>query len=171
MKKLSVLYTLLLCLSIPALSQTTDNKDIEKKELEKLLEERKAKFDSYSESLEKHSGIFGNKTKNDIKNSNQVLINIVQTDNRIISKLYNVLDLGGFQKVTMSYDIKSREEKLASLVLATDTLSKQLETLKSSNHALQSRTLRLQWLLCILSFVALWFLYRLRRIKNQQVTS
>jgi len=42
---------------------------MEKERLKELLDERKEKFDSYFSSIEKRSGIFGNKTKKDMQKS------------------------------------------------------------------------------------------------------
>ncbi len=151
MKKIVLFLLVLIQLSIHAIAQ--EDKDMDRKELKELLDNRKAKFDSYSLSLEKHSGIFGNKTKNDVKKSNEVLIEIVKTDNRIISTLYRVVDFRTYEKVNMNYDIHKSDEVLNNLRLATDTLSKQVEALTTLNHTLKSRSNRLEWLIYALSFL------------------
>jgi hypothetical protein len=169
MKRIVFLSSLLLMVALQAISQTA--KDADKKELEGLLQERKTKFDAYSASLEKHSGIFGNKTKADIKNSSQVLIDIVKADNRIISTLYRVVDFRNYEKVNTGYDLQKKDETLTNLLHATDTLSKQVEVLKQTNHDLQSKSTRLQWLLFLLSALAIWRYITLWRKKSTAAES
>ena len=108
-----------------------------------LLEERKQKFDSYSVSLEKNSGIFGNKTKKDNRRSNEVLIEIVKTDNRIISALNRVADFKDFEKVNLTYDVAANTDQLNNLLQATDTLSKQVDYLTTANKQLELKNQQL----------------------------
>src|SRR4051812_44629981 len=103
--KIAIFLISFVCMLMSGAMAQTGASDIDKAELKSLLEERQAKFNSYSASLEKRSGIFGNKTKNDIKKSSEVLIDLVKADNRIISTLYRV-DFRTYQKVNMYYDMQ-----------------------------------------------------------------
>ncbi len=143
-----------------AYGQGTDRKD-----LHDLVEVRRQKFDSYSHSLEKRSGIFGNKTKKDLERSNAVLIEIVETDNRIIGLLNRVIDFKSYEKVNRNYDWLQNNDQVNNLRLATDTLTKQVDTLAIVNASLKSKTKKLRWLAYILSGLLVWSLVS-RRKKN-----
>jgi hypothetical protein len=122
------------------------NKTAATAELQNLLNERKQKFDSYSESLDKRSGFFGGKSKADIQRSNEVLIDIVKTDNKIISALNRVADFRTFEKVNMNYDMAKCNEQLSNLRHAVDTLNKQLTVLAAANASLKNKSGGFQWL-------------------------
>jgi hypothetical protein len=141
------------------------NNDVlkDRKDLQNLLLERSQKFDTFTSSLEKRSGIFGNKTKKDIGRSNEVLIEIVKTDNRIISTLNRVIDFRNFEKTNMNYDVMQQNQNHDNLLHATDTLSKQVTALTAVNKSLKTKSQKLQWLswlLFILSGVLGYMMFR-----------
>lgn len=136
-----------------------------RQELQNLLNERKEKFDAYTNSLEKRSGIFGGKSKADVQRSNEVLIDIVKTDNKIISTLNRVSDFRTFEKVNMNYDLIKCNEQLSNLRNAVDTLNKQLIVLTAANASLKNKSGGFQWLIYgLLSAIAVLviLLYRKR---------
>ena len=104
---------------------------MEKKKLYDLLEQRKQRFNSYSSSIEKRSGIFGNKTKKDIQQSNEILREIVRTDNDIINVLNRAVDFKTYEKVNLNYNVNENSQQLENLTRATDTLEKQVIDRKS----------------------------------------
>jgi hypothetical protein len=126
----------------------------DKKELHDLLEERRQKFDAYSMSIEKRSGIFGNKTKGDIKKSNEVLQEIVGTDNKIIRSLNRVVDFRNYEKVSMNYDLRDRDQTLTNLQAAVDTLAKQTDTLTLSNEKLKAKLVARNFLMFFFMFLS-----------------
>ncbi|PWS33456.1 hypothetical protein [Pedobacter paludis] len=78
-----------------------------------LLAERSAKFGQYDESLNQRTGIFGWQTKRDIKNSNEILRQVVLTDNNIFKELKVLMDykdLQNQQKVAVADDSQERIE-------------------------------------------------------------
>ncbi len=149
------------CIAIAVLSLKASEADTAfkyRKELKGLLEERHQKFDSYSQSLEQRSGIFGNKTKRDIKESNKVLIEIVKTDNRIISTLNRVLDYRNYEKINLNYSMSDTKLHREKLLQATDTLEKQVKMLSSTNAVLKKSNHKLQFGLYFLLAVLLVFI-------------
>jgi hypothetical protein len=130
----------------------------DRKDLQILLQERREKFDSYTSSLEKHSGIFGNKTKKDIQASNEVLINIVETDNRIISTLYRVMDLRNFEKSNKTFDAIKQNQNYENLLNATDTLSRQVVSLSAKNKILKQKALKFQVLFYAITALLIYML-------------
>ncbi len=147
-----------------ATGQSTDRND-----LHDLINLRREKFDSYSRSIEKKSGFFGNKTKKDIQHSNDVLTEIVETDNRIIGLLNRVVDFKSYEKVNRNYDLLQNDERLNNLRQATDTLTKQVDGLVITNASLKSKTTRLKWILFILSALLFWSLVSLRKKKMAEM--
>ena len=147
-----------------------DTSGFYRKELQQLLQARQEKFASYSKSLEQRSGIFGNKTKNDIKESNQVLINLVKTDNHIIEVLNRVVDFRNYEKVTMNYDIIENKHHLKNLLQATDTLSKQVTVLTDSNSKLKSKNKKIMGLVYFLSFILILLFLKYRRNLHRNKT-
>jgi hypothetical protein len=141
-------------------SQSGDRKD-----LHDLVELRRERFDSYSRSLEKRSGIFGNKSKKDIQRSNEVLMGIVEIDNRIISTLNRVIDYKSYEKVNRNYDWMQNNDQVSNLRQATDTLTKQVDQLAITNAQLKTKTKKLRWIAYILSALLIWSLISKRKKK------
>jgi hypothetical protein len=94
--------------------------------LQNLLAERAKNFSAYTSSIQKRSGIFGNKTKTDIQKSNEVLLAIVTLDNDIMDALNRALSYKTFEKTTDNYSSRDCEMKLKQSMQVTDTLMKQL---------------------------------------------
>jgi hypothetical protein len=94
--------------------------------LQNLLAERARNFSAYTSSIQKRSGIFGNKTKADILKSNEVLLDIVTLDNDIMDALKRALTYKTFEKTTDNYSKTDCEMKLQHSMQVTDTLMKQL---------------------------------------------
>lgn len=70
----------------------------QRKKINSMLAVRKQKFGQYDQSLSQHTGIFGLQTKKDIRHSNDILMNIVKTDNDIFVQTKILLDYRTFQQ-------------------------------------------------------------------------
>lgn len=108
-----------------------------------LLEERSSKFGQYDESLNQRTGIFGWQTKKDIKNSNEILRQVVLTDNNIFKELKVLMDykdLQNQQKVAVADHSQERIENymqtIKKLQDQNEELSKDLA--KKNNHNLST---------------------------------
>ncbi|HNS12396.1 MAG TPA: hypothetical protein PKM97_07240 [Bacteroidia bacterium] len=108
----------------------------ERKELLKLVNERQVMFDEYAASLKRKSGIFGQKTKNDLRTTHDKLKDIVEVDNKIMTRLRQLLEYSKFEKQTMSYDVNQYAEQLKNFERTQDTLLKQLARLEEENAKL-----------------------------------
>ena len=144
----------------------------DRKELMDLLQERRERFDAYASSIEKRSGIFGNKTKKDMQQSNDVLTEIVRTDNRIIGVLNRTVDFRNYEKVTMGYDVQANNERVNTLLKSIDTLQKQVTLLNARKSHLSSSLVRMKmatFFLGIISivFAVLWFRSRRKSLTMQ----
>ena len=120
----NILLIILLFFSVQAsvFGQTKE----ERKELMMIVEERQKLFDLYSETVAKKSGIFGNKTKNDLRTTHEKLKDIIALDNKILNRLKQMLSYRNFEKQTMSYDMSQYEEQSKKLERAQKTRRKQL---------------------------------------------
>lgn len=102
-----------------------------------MLAVRSQKFGKYDQSLSQHTGIFGLQTKKDIRRSNDILMDIVKTDNAIYKQLKILLDYRAFQQ-TQAVD-KSKEIESTNLhyMNTINTLRRQNEKLtKDANEML-----------------------------------
>src|ERR1700679_369684 len=69
---------------------------IERNKINSMLQARAAKFGQYDESLNEHTGIFGFQTKKDIRRSNEILMDIVRTDDSIYREIKILLEYRTF---------------------------------------------------------------------------
>lgn len=157
---LSILILLLFQLQLAAQSRN------ERNELLKLVEVRQELFDRYSASLKKKSGIFGQKTKNDLRTTHDKLKNIVEVDNKIMTRLRQLLDYTKFEKQTMSYDVNQYSEQLRNFERNQDTLVKQLAQLEKENTLLNKSVSKTgRWIYFLMGFLlamVLAYIYRKR---------
>ena len=133
--KAILIFLLLLLVFKPSIALHVDST---RTELLILLKERKAVFDQYSSSINKKSGLFGNRTKNDLKDSQEKLVSIVAADNKIMNSLSRTLDFRNFEKLNLSYDVNSYEDRIRNLLTLNDTLNNQNNIYKKENKILNS---------------------------------
>lgn len=129
--------------------------DSTRTELLSLLKERKKLFDTYSMSLNKKSGFFSNRTKNDLKDSQAKLVAIVVVDNKIMNSLNRTLDFRNFEKLNLSYDVNSFEDRIRNLTVLNDTLTIQNINYKNENKLLQSALIKHRFYIALLIFLLL----------------
>lgn len=105
----------------------------QREKINSMLAVRSQKFGQYDQSLGEHTGIFGLQTKKDIRRSNEILMDIVKTDNDIYRELKILLDYRAFQQ-TQAVDKSKEIEGTALESMYTITrLQKQLEKLKKQD--------------------------------------
>ena len=137
--KISILvFILLLCFENLSASRS----DSTRKELLQLLKNRNELFNDYNASLVKKSGLFGNKTKTDLRDSQDKLMAVVAADNKIMSSLNRTLNFRDFEKQTMSYDVSSYEKRIRNLSVLNDTLNSQYLRCTQENKILNSTVKR-----------------------------
>src|SRR3954471_19405933 len=96
-----LLFAVLVLLFPPAQAQTKSDSlayQLQRKKINSMLAVRTQKFGRYDQSLSQHTGIFGLQTKKDIRRSNDILMDIVKTDNEIYKQLKILLDYRTFQQ-------------------------------------------------------------------------
>lgn len=100
MKK-NLLLLLFLFLAVSTFAQVNTDSlayQLQRKKINSMLDMRHQKFGEYDQSLARHTGIFGFQTKKDIRRSNDILMDIVKTDNDIFQQLKILLDYRTFQQ-------------------------------------------------------------------------
>ena len=116
-----------------------------------MLNDRRAKFGQYDTSLTQRSGIFGMQTKGDIRRSNEILMNIAETDDEIfieLKKLFdyntNQLNYSKFQRKQTESTLKDAEKSriaylrsISALRTQNDNLKLQVKQLETANQKKQ----------------------------------
>lgn len=146
MSKLNILSLFFfLCVSTQAFSQA---------KLERMIEERDLLQTQWKDSESKKSGIFGNRTKKDMIDTNEWLQRILQKDNQIMDELRMKGDIETTVAVQTGEDYKAiafRQEKdIQNLKRAVADRDKQIE-----EKLAERRTF--EWISLILFLISLGF--------------
>ena len=142
-------------------------------ELQKLLQDRKDRFDQYAIAAEQRSGIFGNQSKKDLEQSREVLMQIVETDNNILAALNRAIATRGMARANDFNKETESQTTINNLAHAVDTLNKQLEAVKLVNTSLKKRAnlhQGLSYILIVVVAILSVFLV-ISRNKKRSVTS
>lgn len=170
LKKIFLL--LFICISFDALAFQTDTSAYQTQRLRinALLAERSAKFGQYEESLNARTGIFGFQTKNDIRNSNEILRQIVLNDNNIFRELKTLMEYKDLEVTAVKSNADQTNSRIRNYQLAIKTLQDQNEQLRQEAKVLSkskvfSNTVIILLLLCLVG-LAWFFLKKLRDLKT-----
>ncbi|MCY1535265.1 hypothetical protein D9M68_706600 [compost metagenome] len=109
---------------------TTSAYTLQRNRINILLNERSAKFSRYDQSLAERSGIFGFQTKKDLRNSNEILRQIVLNDNAIFQEL----------KVLLDYKDLQMQEVKSQSVTSDDRIQGYRKTIKGQEEEIQRLT-------------------------------
>ena len=136
MKK-ALLLTLLSFFLVNAFAQVgTDSAayQAQRTKINSMLAVRKQKFGQYDQSLNMHTGIFGLQTKNDIRRSNEILMDIVKTDDDVYKQLKILLDFRAFQQTQVQTHSHEIEEGTIGYMNTINKLRNQVEQLKAASQ-------------------------------------
>ncbi|MBB3058227.1 hypothetical protein [Mucilaginibacter gotjawali] len=136
-----------------------------------MLAQRTQKFGQYSESLAMHTGIFGLQTKKDIRRSNDILIDIIKTDNDIYKQLKILLDFRAFQQTQVQTHSSEVEESKIGYMTTINKLRNEVDQLKTAaqkQEADEEKTIRAFILALAAMLVLVLFLStRPRKVKEK----
>jgi hypothetical protein len=173
MKKI-ILFGLLSILFAGAYAQAdTDSLayQLQRKKINSMLAVRSQKFGQYTNSLSEHTGIFGLQTKKDIRRSNDILMDIVKTDNDIYAQLKILLDYRTFQQSQVQDKSKETETNALGFMYTIKQLRDQLDKLKKQgdeNARLQDKaSLNFKIIVFILVGIILFLLRKQIRAKEK----
>jgi len=134
-----------------------------------MLAQRKQKFGQYDESLSKHTGIFGMQTKNDIRHSNDILMDIVKTDDDIFLQTKILLDYRTFeQKEVQNHSIEADSSNIGFMT-TINKLREQNEKLKQEaavEELQRQKTKQISLAIIFALIMGVLFLLRAKYVKK-----
>ena len=125
---------------------------LQRKKINSMLDMRKVRFGQYSQSLNEHTGIFGLQTKSDIRRSNDILMDIVKTDDNIYKELKILLEYRAFQQRQIQSHSKEAETINQNYVNLISKLRQQNTALKAA--AQSDKTMQRIYILIIVLMIA-----------------
>jgi len=127
---------LFLALGQLAVAQTIDTSAYQTQRLKvnALLSQRSAKFGQYDQSLDTRTGIFGFQTKSDVKNSNEILRQIVLNDNNIFKELKILMEYKDQEVIAAKNTASEVNGRMLNYMQSIKKLQEENERLKSSSE-------------------------------------
>jgi hypothetical protein len=161
--KITFLFILFNILAVSVYSKQSSDSiayKLQRKKINTMLAQRAQKFGQYDESLTKHTGIFGFQTKKDIRRSNDILMDIVKTDNDVYRELKILFDYRVFQQTQIQDHSKETEQSTLGYMITINKLRKQIEALKTDaeEQQRQDEKIRNILIIAVLALAALIFL-------------
>jgi hypothetical protein len=104
-----------------------------------MLARRAQKFGQYDQSLTMHSGIFGMQTKNDIRRSNDILMDIVKTDDSVYRELKILFEYSIYQRDQVQNRTEQSETSNFGYMTTINKLRNQIETVKAEAEKQQDQ--------------------------------
>ncbi|MGZ3874390.1 MAG: hypothetical protein ACXVJD_15825 [Mucilaginibacter sp.] len=138
---------------------------LQRKKINTMLAQRAVKFGQYDQSLTKHTGIFGLQTKKDIRRSNEILMDIVKTDNNIYRELKILLDYRVFQQTQALSHLKETSQTTVGYMTTINKLRAQIDALKADaakQEQQQEKTRNMFMIALILMLASILLLLTLR---------
>jgi hypothetical protein len=138
------------------------------------LAERRSRFGQYENSLDKRTGIFGLKTKKDMQFSNDILRQIVLTDNDIFSELKILLDYKDLEKEQVKIKAETVEGRIGRYQTTITGLQQENEKLRTEtekkNEDYDKQSIYLL-LLAISLFASIWYIFKLKILPKINITT
>lgn len=141
MKKI-IIFILVSCCAISVRAQANSDSlayQAQRKKINSMLDQRKQKFGQYSQSLSMHTGIFGLQTKKDIRRSNDILMDIVKTDEDIFVQTKILLDFRTFQQTQVQTHSTETDDANLGLMNTINKLRTQNDKLKKDAQAAEEQ--------------------------------
>jgi hypothetical protein len=174
MKKISLLFLFCLIATVGASAQSPVNSDsaayqLQRQKINNMLAARKQKFGQYDQSLGQHTGIFGFQTKDDVRRSAGILMDIAKTDDAIFKELKILLEYRDFQQRQIQNHSKEAETTAAGYMEVINRLRQQNAHLKQQlNNSEQHFSTRQNIFVIMILFMAasiLFLLLKKNRVK------
>lgn len=167
--KLILTILILLSFTVTNVSAQNDSSayEAQRKKINQLLEERSGRFGQYESSLDKRSGIFGLKTKKDMQFSNDILRQIVLTDNAVFSELKILLDYKSLEKQQVEEKAETIEARIERYKTSITKLQQENEKLRiqaEKNIAESDKQTAGLFILIITLIVSIWYIFKLKKL-------
>jgi hypothetical protein len=139
---------------------------LQRAKINQMLDERRQKFGQYDESLKMHTGIFGLQTKRDIRRSNDILMDIVKTDDNIFRELKILMDYRVYQQQQAQTHSNESENVTLAYMNTINRLRAQIDQLKQQmdkEKAHQLNILRVLIGIAVLMLASIFYLLSRKR--------
>lgn len=166
-------FLILLMLLLPVLFVQAQNADslayqFQRNKVNDLLGKRSIKFDQYFQSLDLHTGIFGLQTKKDIHRSNEILMDIVKTDNAVFKELKVLLDYRTTVQTEVLGRSKESENRNTSFMGTINKLRNRTEKLRAEAEENSKEADHFKKLLIGATTLILILIFLIIRIKSSK---
>jgi len=148
-------------------AQDTTAYNLQRNKINTMLAERSSRFGQYEESLNARTGIFGFQTKRDIKNSNEILRQVVLHDNNIFTELKVLLDYKDLQFQQVKSNVDHSQMRIDSYKKTIRDLQVKNEELLAYNQKTGKSSDYLQLLLVLFvisTAICIFIIYRKNKI-------
>jgi hypothetical protein len=169
MKKL-ITIGILFFLTTGAFAQASSDSlayQLERQKINTMLAQRTQKFGQYDQSLSMHTGIFGLQTKKDIRNSNDILMDIVKSDDEIYKELKILLEFRAFQQTQVQTHSKEAENNNIGFMTTINKLRQQVDQLKADADKQQQQAAKTRTIFIVLLVLMLVLVLYLLGRKNK----
>jgi hypothetical protein len=139
---------------------------LQRAKINHMLDVRKQKFGQYDQSLSKHTGIFGLQTKKDIRRSNDILMDIVKTDDDLFREIKVLMDYRVYQQQQVQSKSIEAESFNLGFMNTINRLRQQIDQLKQEaqkEHEHQISILRTFIILFVLMLGSILYLLLKKR--------
>lgn len=151
------IFLLLLFLSTPYLSPAapadTSAYQMQRLKINGLLAERSAKFGQYDLSLSARTGIFGLQTKKDLKNSNDILREIILNDNHIFRELKILMNHKDLQVQEVKHTANHNGKRIQAYMASITKLQQENEALRAQHQQVERKGDRATYVIIVLSLI------------------
>lgn len=119
-------------------AQEVSPNEIQRAKINALLAERSAKFGQYDASLNARTGIFGLQTKRDIRNSNEILRQIVLNDNEVFTQLKVLMDYKDLEVEQVKTVASTNSENIVNYRKTIKSLQDQNQVLTKNQDKIEN---------------------------------
>ncbi|RZM29449.1 MAG: hypothetical protein EOO88_04905 [Pedobacter sp.] len=166
MIRLTFLIALLLSFSTLKAQTDTSAYETQRAKINALLAERSSRFGQYEQSLNERTGIFGFQTKQDIRNSNEILRQITLNDNTIFRELKVLLDYKDLQVQQVKSSVTDNTERLNSYMAAIKKLQDQNQLLRDQLNKPEPMSSAWYIVIILLIGIGAYFYQQRRKLKT-----
>jgi hypothetical protein len=152
-----------------ALQADTSAYQFQRLKINSLLAERSAKFGQYDLSLNARTGIFGLQTKNDLRNSNEILRGIILSDNNIFRELKILMNYKDQEVQQVQSNASSTNKRIEGYMLTIKKLQQQNDELKEKAAKVTEKKDSNTYLIIVLGVIIIgWGIYSYTTTRRKQ---
>ena len=156
-------------LNAMALPADTSAYQFQRLKINSLLAERSAKFGQYDLSLNARTGIFGLQTKNDLRNSNEILRGIILSDNNIFRELKILMNYKDQEVQQVQNNASSSNKRIEAYMLTIKKLQQQNDELKAqAEQVTEKKDTNLYLIIVLVVVIAGWGIYSYSATRRKQ---